>query len=129
MTAEEKATIFKEWQKHKKAEDAAKKKRIEVEQQIESVYGNFEGDSKTFKEDDIGFKINLKKNVSIKLDQEQYISIRSGIPENLRPEKIKFDLDKTGFAYLKENNPEIYKMVSNCVEEKPGKTTIKVEKI
>lgn len=129
ITAEEKASLFKEWQKHKKAEETAKKKRIEVEAQLESCYGEFEGKSKTFNEDDLGFKVNFKKNVSVKLDQDAWKSTRLNVPEDLRPEKIKFELDEKGFEYLKENNKDIYKMVSACVEIKPGKTTVKVEKI
>lgn len=131
MESAEKTALFKEWLKSKKAEDTAKKKRIEVESQLESLYGNFEGKSKTIKEEELGFSINVKKNVALKLDQEKYIAIRSSIPDALRPEKITFSLDETGFKFLKEKEEykDIYLKVSDCVEEKVNKSTIKVEKL
>lgn len=132
MNTAEKESLLKEWIKFKKAEDAAKKKRVDVETQIEALYApliDAQEKSKTFSEDDLGFKVNLKKNIVRKLDQDKYISVRQDIPEDLRPEKITFSLDEKGFEFLKENKPEIYRMVSDCVEEKTNKTTVKVEKM
>lgn len=131
MESADKTALFKEWLKSKKAEDTAKKKRIEIEVQLESLYGNFEGKSKTIKEEELGFSINVKKNVAFKLDQEKYIAIRSSIPDALRPEKITFSIDETGFKFLKEKEEykDIYLKVSDCVEEKVNKSTIKVEKL
>lgn len=111
--------------KAQKAEAKAKEKRIQLEAEIEKLY-QFEGKSKTFNEEK--FKVTIKKSVTVSLDQEKYIAARPNIPEELRPEKIKFDLDSKGFEWLKENNQEIYKMVSDCVTEKDGKTSVKVEK-
>jgi|WetSurMetagenome_2_1015567.scaffolds.fasta_scaffold03341_6 ribonucleotide reductase beta subunit family protein with ferritin-like domain len=125
----EKEFFFKEWLKYKKAEDIAKNKRIEVEKSLVQIYGTeFDGNSKTFNEEDINFNINIKKNIKYNLDQEKYKLIRTDIPEELRPEKIKFELDLKGFEYLKENEKELYKKVSDCVEKKDNKPTINVEK-
>lgn len=130
----DKNELFKEWIKFKKAEDKAKENRNKVEVELVDLYGTaFKGNSKTFKEEDLGFNINLKKNIKYNLDENEYKSIRSSIPTNLRPEKIKYSLDVKGFEYLKnsenETEKKIYKKVSNCVEIKPNKPTIKVEKI
>lgn len=127
---EEKKKLFDEWLKSKKAEDRAKEKRYAVEQELEKLYildpSNI---SQTFKEEDIGFRINLKKNFTYNLDQDAYSSIRTEIPENLRPEKIKFSLDLKGYEYLKDCHIDLYKKISDCVSYKDNKTTIKVEKI
>lgn len=125
----EKEELLKNWLKYKNAEERAKKNRYEIEKNIEALYGtDFLESSKTFTEE--GFKINLKKNIVHKLDNEAWLSVRNDIPENLRPEKISFSLDVKGFNYLKDNGPaEVYKKVSDCVEIKQNKTTISVEKI
>ena len=125
-----KESLFKDWTKFKKAEDKNKKARQEIEKELEALYGtDFKETSKSFTEEELGFKINLKKNIVHKLDQEAWQSIRSEFPENLRPEKISFSLDVKGFEWLKANESELYKKVSDCVEIKQNKTTIKVEKI
>ena len=126
MSQEEKDRLNKEWLKFKKAENKAKESRQDIEKEIEDLH-EFEGKSKTFTEGK--FKVSIKKNFVQKLDQEKWIKERKNIPEELRPEKIKFELSGEGFDWLRENNREIYLKVSNCVEEKQNKTTIKVEKI
>jgi hypothetical protein len=126
----EKEKLFKEWQKFKKAESKAKKNRVEIEKELEAIYGtDFKEKSKTFKEEGIGFSINIKKNEVYKIDQSAWESIRTDIPSDLRPENITFSLDVKGYEYLKANKPEIYEKVSDCVEFKVNKPTIKIEKI
>jgi len=129
MTKTKKKEILKKWLKLKKAEEKAKKERVLLEEEIEKIYGDFEGKSKTFKEEDINLKINIKKNVSYKLDQKKWIEVRNQISDDLRPEKISFSLDLKGFEYLRENEKEIYKKVSNCVTIDKRKTSIKIEKL
>ena len=120
--------LLNEWIKAKKAEDKAKQKRLEIEGKIEVP--NFDGKSKTMEID--GFKVNFKKNESYALDQEAYKTIRKEIPESLRPEKIKFELDVKGFLYLgmSENDieQEAYKKISNVVTFKTGKVTFDISK-
>ena len=127
----EKEKFFNELLKAKKAEDLAKDKRIRLEERIEFLYGEFDGKSKTFNEE-IGknkFKVIIKKAITVTLDQEAYKKTRLDIPENLRPEKISYSIDNEGLVWLKENNKEVYKKISNCLSEKDGKTSVKVEKI
>lgn len=124
---DKKEALLAEHLKVSKAEDKAKTRRVEIEAELEKLYGDFDGKSKTFNEEK--YKVTIKKNFSQKLDQEKYVAIRPEIPEELRPEKIKFDLDSKGFEWLKENNRDIYLKVSDCVTEKQNKSTVSVEKI
>jgi len=126
---DQKKKLLNDLYKHKKAENAAKKKRTDTEVEIEKLYGSFDEKSKTFLEEELGFKIKIKKNSTVKLDQAAYAQARVEIPEELRPEKIKFEVDSEGMKWLKKNNLEIYQVVSNCITEKPGKTSVTVEKI
>lgn len=126
---DEKKTLLSDWCKFKKAENVAKKKRIEVEGKVEALYGSFEEKSKTFSEEELGFKTVISKSITSSLNQEMYKEVRLNIHEDLRPEKIKFEIDTVGMKWLKENKPEIYREVSDCITSKPGKTGVKVEKI
>lgn len=130
MPKQEKSELFKSWLKFEKAEKQAKEKRYEIESEIENLIGlDFEGNSKTFEIDE--FKVNLKKNIVYKIDDKAYLSIKNDIPEELDPieEKISYSLNLEGFEYLKTNAREIYKKISDVVDKKENKTTIKVEKI
>lgn len=125
----EKKELLAAWLKAKKAEEKAKKSRNEIETEIAALYGTtFDGGSKTFKEDD-GFKVTIKKNVVYSLDQDAWKTARLSLLDNERPEKIKFELDKTGYEWLRNNNPAQFKIVSDCVSMKENKPTISVEKI
>lgn len=121
----EKKELYIAWLKAKKVEEKAKKQRYEIEEEIEKNIPQIEGQSKTFSED--GFKIFIKKNESYNF-LKTWEEIREDIPENLRPEKIKFDVDKLGLEYLKKHEPELYKNISDYIEYKIGKITIKIEK-
>lgn len=127
MNAKEK--LFNSWLDYRKAETKLKDLRLEIEKEIEKLYEtDFNGNSKTFNENDIGFKVNIKKNIVHKLDEVAWKSIRNEFPEELRPEKISFSVDVKGFNWLKENEEELYRKVSDCVEIKENKPTIKIEK-
>lgn len=131
MDEKEKEKLFNDLLKAKKAEDQAKDKRIALEEEITELYeSEIEGKSKTFNEE-IGknkFKITIKKTVNQTLDQDAYLAIRPQIPEDRRPEKIKFSIDAKGYEWLKENDRENFIKVSNCVTEKDGKTSVVIEK-
>lgn len=129
IDAAEKASLLKEWIKCKKAENSAKEKRLAVEEKVIALYGtDFDGISKTFQEDD--YKVGIKKNTSYSIDQEKWISVRESISPDLRPEKIKFDLDIKGFKFLAESDQhrDVYLKVSDCVTIKENKPSITIDK-
>ena len=129
-----KKELLSKWLKAKAKEEKANAERLEVEKEIEELYQSFlpaEG-SLTFKED--GFKLNFKREFSYSLDTDKYIQLIPEIPEELRPHKLKFELDKKGWQYLIENKQnefvgEVYKLVSPLVTIKPRKTAIKIERL
>ena len=124
-----KKELYSKWLKAKKAENKAKTERVEIEEELEKLMPSFDGQSKTFSED--GFKITVKKNETYSFDKK-WDEVRGNYPENLRPERIKFDVDKAGLDYLQGSTDpeeqEIYKSLSNYISCKPGKTSFKVEK-
>lgn len=122
----EKSKLYADWLKAKKAEEKARKNRIDIEKQIEEILPQFEEQSKTLHEE--GFKIVLKKSESWSFDQIRWENTRLKISPELRPEKIKYDVDKKGLEFLKEKYPDIYRQVSDCVSYKTGKTSFTIER-
>ena len=129
-----KKELLGKWLKAKAKEEKANAERVELEKEIEELYASslpVEG-SITIKED--GFKVNLKREFSYSLDTDKYIQLIPEIPEELRPHKLKFELDKKGWQYLLDNKQndvigEVYKLVSPLVTIKPRKTAIKIERL
>jgi len=126
----ERKKLYTDWLKLKKAEEKAKNNRVAIEKELAGLFIIDDGSaSKTFTDEDAGFKINIKKNIRYALDQEKWKSVRLDIPENLRPEKIAFSLDVKGFDYLAKNDSAVYQKVSDCVTISENKSTFKIEKI
>ena len=87
--------------------------------------------SKSFNEEfgKNSYKVTVKKSVNVSFNQDEYLKVRETIPIDRRPEKIKFELDSKGYDWLRENDRDNFIKVSNCISEKDGKTSVKVEKI
>jgi hypothetical protein len=123
-----KAEMLKQLLHEKKVETAAKARRNALEEKIEKLYGDFEGLSKTFNEDELGYKVVIKKSITSSLDQDRYRVIRKDIDSTLRPEKITYAIDSKAMDFLKSKDKESYNLVKDCIVEKEGKTSITVEK-
>ena len=116
-----------QWIRAKVKEEKAKAERLRVEEKLSQLFSFDSGNSKTFTEGN--YKISLKKNVAYKLDQAGWSAIRDNFPADLRPEKVKFEVDVKGLEYLKANHYDLYKKASDLIEIKENKMTITVEKI
>ena len=111
-----------EWLAAKAAEEAANKARIAIEEKIIAELGQKEEGAQTHKIG--GFKIEIVGKLSRKLDFDAWESIKNQFPENLRPIKIKEELDEKGVKYLQQNEPDLYRLLP--LEIKPAKTAVKV---
>lgn len=105
----------------KLAESKLKDERKKLESELIDFLGPFKGLSKVFEIDDQ--KLTVKKSEIYKFTKD-YESIRSEIPENLRPERIEYKVVKKGLDYIKENNPEIAQKLSKCIDYKEGAVSI-----
>jgi len=118
--------LSKEWLKLKAKEKEFADKRKKLELEIEELFPFSGSLSKSFK---FGkFKVNIKKNVAYKLDQDQWKEIRTSIPIKNRPEKLKYDLDVKKYEKIRESGISYFNAISDCVEVKNNKTTIKIER-
>lgn len=124
-----------EWLAAKADEDAAKARRLEIEGGMCKALPIPAEGSKTFggPKSDIkidGFKIEVEGVMNRKLDLKLYDPIADKIPENLRPIKVKREIDETGAKYLEEHHPDIYRLLcANGLTVKPGKTAFKVTRV
>jgi len=127
----DKLEIIKALSKVQKAESKAKSERIKLEQQLAEIYiSEIDSDAKSKTFSDVeGFKVTVSKGKeNYSLDQEKYAQQRLLITPEMRPEKVKFEIDLKGYEWLRENNKAIYDVVSPCVTMKIGKASVKVEK-
>ena len=110
------------WLSAKAAEEAANKARVAIEEQIIAALGQKEEGAQTHNIN--GFKIEIVGKLNRKLDFAAWDLIKEQFPENLRPIKVKEELDERGVKYLQQNEPELYALLP--MQVKPAKTAVKV---
>ena len=126
------------WLKVKAKETTANKERIAVEKQLLDLYQFDKPDgSKTFTDltETASVKVTISNKMNFKLDVDAYSGIKDSktnmtveemIPPELRPVSYEPKLSPVGVKWLKENEPEITRMLSRCITEKPAKSGVKV---
>ncbi|MDP8228355.1 MAG: hypothetical protein P9M15_02755 [Candidatus Electryoneaceae bacterium] len=113
-----------DWLEAKAEEDAAKARRIEIEEAVVRCLGKREEGSKTH---DLGtHKVTITGVVNRTLDKEVWESIKDQISESLSPVTYVPKLDVKGIRWLQTNDPDTYRLVAKALTIKPGKTNIKV---
>lgn len=120
-------SLYQNWLDFKQQEDLARNNRITVEQQIIDEYGCKDEGSQTHKPD--GYKVTITGKINRTLDPAAWDSVADRVPANLSPVKYKPSLDTKGLKYLKENEPDIYRIVAEAITAKPAKPAVKVEKV
>jgi len=114
-----------DWLAAKKAEAAANKQRLAIEEAIVTLTGKKDEGSKTHDTD--GFKVTVTGKVTRKLDWEKWEQVKGQIHPNLWPIKMKPELDEKGVKWLQQNEVEIYALLPITVT--PAKTAIEVKAI
>ena len=128
-------TLYAQLLTAKEVEEKAIALRIEIEEKIFSLHkselSKTEGQETL---ENFGYKITINQPMTYKLDDAKYRELAKTLPEEMQIHRTKLELDKTKFSgilVLKEN-PEIkkyIKKIQDCVSVKPGKVSVKVEKI
>lgn len=107
--------------------DDAKAKFAAIEAElIEEVGHHDEGSFSTHID---GFKITTTGRMTRKLDEKKWAEISEKIPEPLiaRLIKTKFDINLRELRFIENNEPELFKYVSQAITSKPAKPGLKVE--
>lgn len=119
--------LARDWLDAKRAENAASKRRIEIEEQLAQALEVPEEGSKTHKID--GFKVTLTQPVTRKLDVDAWEKVKGQISADLAPVKVKLEADATGCKWLANNEPKLWRKIAAAFETKPGKIGVKVEEV
>jgi hypothetical protein len=110
----------------KKAEDAAKKHRVEIEDRILALAPAREEGSETTTLNN-GFKLTTTGKLSYKADDlEALREITRSWDGLLVPIKTTAALDETGCKYLRRERPDLWKQIAGVVTVAPAKTALKV---
>ena len=73
------------------------------------------------------FKCITTGKLTRKLDAETWEHIKDDIPEELRPVRMKLEIDLKKLKALELANPEMFRLVARAIETKAGNTGVKVE--
>jgi hypothetical protein len=105
-------------------EDRAIERRRALAMQIQAFTGHTAEGQKTYEAN--GWKVAIKAPVITSMDWKKWQLVRENITPSLWPIEIKTVLDEKGVKYLKDNEPEIYLTLSECLTTKPGAVQITV---
>lgn len=112
------------WLEAKAAEDAARRKRIEIEEALIADLGVREEGAQTHNLDE--HKITITGVLSRSLDAEKWEEIKDQIPADVCPVSYAPKLDITGVKWVEKNRSDIYQILAHALTIKPGKTQVKV---
>ena len=119
--------LSRAWLKAKSDEEAARDRRIAVEEELIKQLGVKPEGSKTH---DLGeFKVTICGVVNRLLDKEIWESIKDKLPPEIRPVTYEPKLDIVGTKWLQANQPENYKILARALTIRPGKVGVKVVQV
>lgn len=119
-------TLTAHWIEAKRLEDEAKAERVRIESAILDLHPAREEGSETIKLES-GFKLTLTGKLTYKVaDVAQLATLAEQLPASLRPIKTVVEPDEAGIKWLRQNEPELYRVIAPAVEVKPAKTAIRV---
>jgi hypothetical protein len=119
--------LVDQWTSAKRDEEAANRRRVELEGAIIARTGEPEEGSETVELAD-GRKLTVTSKITRTIDEQLWRSVLHDVPEHLRPivfvETAK--LDTKGLRWLRENQPQVYALVSTAITAKKAKSAIAV---
>jgi len=128
-------TLYAQLLAAKEEEEKAIARRVELEEEIFSLHRaelkKTEGQETL---ENFGYKITINQPMTYKLDDAKYRKLAETLPEDLQFHRTKLELDKTKYSGLlvMSANPGLkkyIKQIQDCVSVKPGKVSVKVEKL
>lgn len=119
------AAACEDWLRCKVAEDAANKERLEIEGIIVSLTGHREEGAETHEAGP--YKLTVTGRMTRTWDLEQLEQILPGIPEELWPVRTKREVDLNGIRWIEDNEPEVYRAITQALTVKPAKTSVVVK--
>jgi len=120
--------LVDQWVAAKRDEEAANRRRVEIEAAIIAKTGEPEEGSATVELAD-GRKLTVTSKITRTIDEQLWRSVLHDVPEHMRPivfvETAK--LDSKGLRWLRENQPQVYALVCTAITAKKAKSSIVVK--
>ena len=114
-----------DWIDAKRDEDAANKRRVQIEAMLIDALGEPEEGSATHELAD-GSKLTITSKITRTVDEKAWLRVAPMVPEALRP--IQFaqvaKLDLKGLRWLAEHQPSVYAIVAQAITAKKAKSSI-----
>lgn len=111
------------WMLIKATESQATAERIAIEDKIVALTGKRDEGAQTVAAGD--YKITITGKLSRKMDWQAWESVKTQIPQELHPVKLKPELDEKGVKWLAQHQPDYYRLLP--IEAKPAKTAISIK--
>lgn len=115
------------WLEAKRAEDVAKRQRLEVEAQIGAALEKKPEGAITHKL--TAYKVTLTQPIYRKVDPVKWDGVKTLIAANLWPVKTILEADATGCKYLANNEPGLWAMIAGAFTVTPGKVGVDVKEV
>lgn len=109
----------------KEAENQWVARRKTIAEAIQKITGHDSEGQKTYTAD--GWKITVKAPLILTMDWNQWEQTKTSIPESLWPVEMKAVLDEKGVKWLHNNEPELYRILAECLTVKPGAVQVTVQ--
>lgn len=111
------------WMAAKKNEQNATALRVAIEERIISLTGKRDEGAQTHTAEE--FKVTVTGKVTRTMDWTAWALVKSQVPVDLHPVKLRQELDERGVKYLQQNEPHIYSLLPITI--KPAKTAVSIE--
>jgi len=119
--------LARDWLEAKSDEQKANARRMAIEKEITAALEAKDEGSITHNLD--GYKVTLTQPVRRTVDAETWSMIESTIDADFHPVKYKLEVDAKGVKWLQENEPMQWAKMAPAFTTKPGKISVKVEKL
>ena len=107
----------------KKAEEEAKKKRTDIEEQIAKLIPTAERGSKTMHA--VNFKVTVKRDLNYKVSDVDSCMIECG--DFCFKKTEKYELISANYEKLRKENPKEFAKIAKYVEVKPKKVSVELK--
>jgi len=121
-------SLVVQWVEHKRQEEQANKRRVEIEAQIIAALGEPDEGSATHELAD-GSKLTITSKINRTVDEAVWLRVAPLVPEALRP--VQFaqvaKIDLKGLRWLRDHQPSVYAIVAQAITAKKVKSAFSLK--
>ena len=115
------------WLDAKRAENTAKRQRLEVEKAISQALDVKSEGAITHKLEN--YKVTLTQPIYRKIDLEKWPTVKTLIGQEFWPIKMTVDADPAGCKWLAKERPDLWAMIAGAFTVTPGKIGVDVKAV